>query len=124
MNIKYSFYLLVLFNLGNLSASEKPASQRPICPIDFFNVNQLIVDAHIDRYLNRNSHRFYLQDGSQVEHIDFLSQDALRVVDSYTLLIQYKNKTFGIVDSTKVLNLSFEQLKKLRSSYSQLYPVE
>lgn len=123
MYIKYSFFLFVLFNLSMITASE-PVKISPICNIDLFSVKQLIVDAQITRHSRFDSRTFILQDGSDIQHIDFLSEDAREWLDSYTLLIRYKNKQYGVVDSTQVLHLSAEQLKKLRSSYSQLYPVE
>ncbi len=123
MYIKYSFFLFVQFNLSMITASE-PVKISPICNIDLFSVKQLIVDAQITRHSRFDSRTFILQDGSDIQHIDFLSEDARQCVDSYTLLIRYKNKQYGVVDSTQVLHLSAEQLKKLRSSYSRLYPVE
>lgn len=106
-----------------ITASE-PVKISPICNIDLFSVKQLIVDAQIARNSRIDSRTFILQDGSDIQHIDFLSEDARQWVDSYTLLIRYKNKQYGVVASTQVLHLSAEQLKKLRSSYSQLYPLE
>lgn len=132
MYIKYSFFLFVLFNLSMITASEQLFKKSPICTVDLFNVNHLIIKAKKNQHVYGNhsaiilcdSHYFTLEDGSVIEHIEFLNSDTAKYANSYTLLVRYKNKKYGIVDSTRALNLSCEQLKKLRSYYSQLYPVE
>lgn len=129
MNIRYSLIVFIFFNLSMLTACEKSnlvtiQSNHPILDLELFNAKKRIIKVEKIRYAYSDIHHITLEDDSDIQHIDFVGDDNIQFVDSYTLHVKYKDKKNGVVASTKVLDLSPEQLKKLRSSYSQLYPVE
>ncbi len=128
MYVKYSFFTLVFFNLSVLTACEKPIlvlpiSSHPSLDIELSDSKKRIIEARKIKNAYSDAHFLTLDDGSDIQHIEFVESDGIRIANTYTLYLKYKDKKNGVVSKSQVLNLSSEQLKKIRNAY-QFYSVE